>query len=123
MHKLLGFNDQQRQALDVTRRLIWWFYQDLKIYKRDPCRRRAAQMRARFGRIFTRKTGFVTLSIGGGTSIDRLQALRHGRKDELLRVLERPEIPLHTNGSENDIRCHQAQGLRRHLVRPRPASA
>ena len=21
-------------------------------------------------------------------------------------VLERPEIPLHTNGSENDIRCH-----------------
>ena len=25
-------------------------------------------------------------------------------KDELLLVLERPEIPLHTNGSENDIR-------------------
>ncbi len=27
------------------------------------------------------------------------------RKAELLRVLDRPEIPLHTNGSENDIRC------------------
>ncbi len=26
-------------------------------------------------------------------------------KAELLRVLERPDIPLHTNGSENDIRC------------------
>src|SRR3978361_335517 len=26
-------------------------------------------------------------------------------KAELLMVLERPEIPLHTNGSENDIRC------------------
>jgi hypothetical protein len=26
--------------------------------------------------------------------------------DEFLRVLDRPEIPLHTNGSENDIRCH-----------------
>ena len=25
---------------------------------------------------------------------------------ELLKVLDRPEIPLHTNGSENDIRCH-----------------
>ena len=24
----------------------------------------------------------------------------------MLLVLERPEIPLHTNGSENDIRCH-----------------
>jgi hypothetical protein len=23
----------------------------------------------------------------------------------LLKVLDRPEIPLHTNGSENDIRC------------------
>lgn len=27
---------------------------------------------------------------------------------ELLMVLERPEIPLHTNGSENDIRCADA---------------
>ena len=25
---------------------------------------------------------------------------------ELLAVLERPDIPLHTNASENDIRCH-----------------
>ena len=39
--------------------------------------------------------------------------LRHARpsaqtthKAELLKVLERPEIPLHTNGSENDIRSH-----------------
>jgi hypothetical protein len=98
VHKLIGFNDQQRQALDVTRQLIWWFYQDLKIYKRDPCRGRAAQMRARFDRIFTRKTGFVTL--------DRLLARLHARKAELLLVLDRPEIPLHTNGSESDIRCH-----------------
>ena len=44
------------------------------------------------------RTGFVTL--------DRLLARLHGRKDELLLVLDRPEIPLHTNGSENDIRCH-----------------
>ena len=54
-------------------------------------------MRARFDRIFTRRTGFVTL--------DRLLARLHANKAELLMVLERPEIPLHTNGSENDIRC------------------
>jgi hypothetical protein len=30
----------------------------------------------------------------------------HVNKAELLMVLERPEIPLHTNGSENDIRDH-----------------
>ena len=45
-----------------------------------------------------RKTGFVTL--------DRLLARLHANKSELLKVLDRPEIPLHTNGSENDIRCH-----------------
>jgi Transposase IS66 family len=28
-----------------------------------------------------------------------------GRKDELLRVLDRPDIPLHTNASGNDIRA------------------
>jgi len=35
---------------------------------------------------------------------------RLASRPELLRVLDRPEIPLHTNGSENDIR---AQVIRR----------
>lgn len=98
VHKLNGFNDDQRRAIDITRELIWWFYRDLKLYKDNPCPKRAAQLRARFKRIFSRKTGLVTL--------DRLLARHLARKDELLRVLDRPEIPLHTNGSENDIRCH-----------------
>ena len=54
-------------------------------------------LRARFDSIFRRRTGFATL--------DRLLARLHANKAELLMVLERPEIPLHTNGSENDIRC------------------
>ena len=82
----------------LVRQLVWWFYADLKAYKREPRKPRAAQLRARFERIFKRKTGFVTL--------DRLLARLHARKQELLLVLDRPEIPLHTNGSENDIRCH-----------------
>lgn len=98
VHKLTGFNDEQRRAIDITRELIWWFYRDLKVYKDNPCPKRAAQLRARFKRIVSRKTGFVTL--------DRLLARLLARMDELLRVLDRPEIPLHTNGSENDIRCH-----------------
>jgi len=98
IHKLIGFNDTQRRAIDLVRQLVWWFYADLKAYKRDPQKLRAAQLRARFERIFKRKTGFVTL--------DRLLTRLHARKPELLRVLDHPEIPLHTNGSENDIRCH-----------------
>ena len=38
-------------------------------------------------------------------STDRLLTRLHRQKVQLLRVLERPEIPLHTNGSENDIRA------------------
>src|ERR687897_2863588 len=98
VHQLLPFNDRQRRAIDLVRQLIWWFYADLKAYRRDPCRKRRGQLRVRFERIFRRRTGFITL--------DRLLARLHARKDELLLVLERPEIPLHTNGSENDIRCH-----------------
>ena len=98
VHRLIPFNERQRRAVELVRQLIWWFYADLKAYKRAPCRRRAAQLRARFDRIFRRRTGFVTL--------DRLLARLHGRKAELLRVLERPEVPLHTNGSENDLRAH-----------------
>jgi hypothetical protein len=80
------------------RALIWWFYRDLLAYKREPSRRRKAEMRARFDRIFKRRTGFATL--------DRLLARLHANKAELLMVLDRPHIPLHTNGSEGDIRCH-----------------
>ena len=29
----------------------------------------------------------------------------HANHTELLAVLDHPDIPLHTNGSENDIRC------------------
>ena len=32
-------------------------------------------------------------------------ARSHRRKHKLLKVLERPEIPLHTNASENDLRA------------------
>jgi hypothetical protein len=54
--------------------------------------------RARFDRIFKRKTGFVTLC--------RLLVRLDANKPELSMVRDRPEIALQTNGPENDIRCH-----------------
>ncbi len=59
--------------------------------------RERGELRRRFDALFTTKTGFATL--------DRLLARIHANKNELLVVLERPEVPLHTNGSENDIRA------------------
>jgi hypothetical protein len=97
VHKLETFTDQQRIAQQHVRGLIWWYYADLKAYRLDPTRRRRSELRTRFDSIFRRRTGFVTL--------DRLLKRLHANKAELLMVLDRPEIPLHTNGSENDIRC------------------
>src|SRR6266853_2659283 len=97
IHKLDTFTDEQRDAQSRTRDLIWRFYRDLKAYRLHPTKQRKAALQARFNRIFTGKTGFVTL--------DRLLARLHANKRELLVVLDRPEIPLHTNGSENDVRC------------------
>jgi hypothetical protein len=97
VHKLDAFTDENRKAQRDVRRLIWRFYRDLKAYRLAPSARRKAALMARFDRIFTRQTGFVTL--------DRLLKRLHANKAELLKVLEHPEIPLHTNGSENDIRC------------------
>ena len=98
VHKLDTFTDLHRTAQQHIRGLIWWYYADLKAYCAAPTARRRSEMRARFDRIFRRRTGFVTL--------DRLLERLHANKVELLTVLERPDIPLHTNGSERDIRCH-----------------
>ena len=98
VHKLDTFTDLHRAAQERMRDLIWWFYADLKAYRTEPTARRRSEMRARFDRIFHRRTGFATL--------DRLLDRLHANKPELLMVLDRPEIPLHTNGSERDIRCH-----------------
>ena len=97
VYKLDTFTDLHRAAQEHMRALIWWFYADLKAYRLDPSTRRRREMRVRFDRIFARRTGFAVL--------DRLLARLHANKPELLMVLDHPGIPLHTNGSERDIRC------------------
>ena len=98
VHKLIPANDKQRNAVEVAKRMIWWFYRCLKDYKLAPNLEQAQILRARFDRIFKRaRTGYATL--------DGLLKRLHRHKDELLRVLERPKIPLNTNASENDIRA------------------
>src|SRR5690349_5382445 len=90
------FTDRRHAAQQRQRSLIWGFYADLKAYRRDPDPRRRTALRARFERIFGRRTGFATL--------DRLLERLRANKDELLVVLDRPDVPLNTNGSERDLR-------------------
>jgi hypothetical protein len=88
--------EEQHRLVELQRQLVWWLYADLKLYKDEPTAARRTALRARFDRIFTRVTGFAEL--------DEVVARLHANKDELLRVLDRPEIPLHTNSSETAVR-------------------
>jgi len=96
INKLVGFNDEQRVALDAKRTQTWDFYAELKSYKQAPTAEKKAELDAQFDEIFTEKTCFATLN----------QALKRlvKNKAELLLVFDRPDLPLHNNESERDIR-------------------
>jgi hypothetical protein len=95
VHKLDTFTDAHHAAQQYVRGLIWWFYADLKAYCAEPTLRRRSELRARFDRIFRRRTGFVTL--------DRLLQRLHANKPELLMVVAR---------SARDPTAHQRLGER-----------
>ena len=96
IRKLTGFNDAQREALEMTRKLIWDFYQDLKEYKQAPGPEKKAALNKRFDDIFGTPTCYDALN----GALARI----YKNKSELLLVLDRPDIPLHNNLSETDIR-------------------
>jgi hypothetical protein len=96
IHRLVGFNDAQREAVATVRGKIWRYYQDLKAYRRKPDPERQAHLARRFDEIFKTRTCYATLN----QTLKRI----HKNKAELLLVLERPDIPLHNCVSESDIR-------------------
>lgn len=94
--KLIGFTDQHKKALEEVRADIWQLYCDLKDYRLNPDKTAKLSLEERFDELFSRKTGFI--------SLDKTLKRIHKNKSELLLVLERPDIPLHNNLSERDIR-------------------
>ncbi len=96
IRKLTGFNDSQREALETTRDRIWKYYRNLKEYKHAPGPEKKAALDKRFDEIFRAQTCFDALN----EALGRI----YKNKSELLLVLDRPDIPLHNNLSETDIR-------------------
>jgi hypothetical protein len=96
VYKLDTFCARQARAKEAVRAGIWDLYRELKAYRRDPVPA-AAALRERFDRLVATRTGFATL--------DRLLARMQANRAELLIALERPEVPLHTNDAENDLRA------------------
>lgn len=96
IYKLHAVSQRQVEAKEQVRCLIWQLYADLKDYRLAPTTEDRASLEARFELIFKRRTRVAML--------DRALARLHANKHELLVVLDRPEVPLHTNGTENDMR-------------------
>jgi hypothetical protein len=96
LNKLVPLSQGQRADLEAVRHELWQLYADLKAYKASPDPGRKEALAARFEAMCARPTCFASL----GRALKRLRQNRA----ELLLVLERPEIPLHNNLSEQDIR-------------------
>jgi regulator of replication initiation timing len=94
--KLVGFNDSQRQALEQVRTEVWQLYRDLKAYQVEPTPEAKQALSDRFDTLCATRTCFTSLNLA-------LKRMDHN-KSELLLVLERPDLPLHNNLSEGDIR-------------------
>lgn len=94
--RLIPLTDDHRAAHEEVRDAIWSYYQRLKAYRETPTPQRRGRLESDFDKLFLKQTGWTELD-------DELRKI-HGKKSELLLVLEHPEIPLHNNLSENDIR-------------------
>ena len=99
INKIITFTEAQRLAVEKVQDLLWQLYQDLKAYKNltpELQKQQKAVLEASFDQIFTQTTTFDLLN----QVLGRL----YRRKGELLKVLDRPDLPLHNNASEQDIR-------------------
>jgi uncharacterized coiled-coil protein SlyX len=94
--KLVPHHEEHRAAIDKVRHQIWELYKDLKAYRQQPDPTQRPVLEARFDALVEQRTDYP--SINGP-----LKEMRE-HKDSMLRVLERPEVPLHNNGRESDIR-------------------
>jgi len=96
INRLIPLNDVHVKAVDNVRDQLWQLYRDLKAYKLDPSAIQAEDIKFRFQAMCSTKTAYPTLNL----ALKRMGNNQH----ELLRVIDKPYLPLHNNLSERDIR-------------------
>lgn len=94
--RMIPHNEEHRLAIERVRQQIWELYQDLKAYRQQPQSAQMPVLTARFEALCQQRTGYP--------SIDNVLNEMREHQTDLLRVLERPEVPLHNNAAESDIR-------------------
>jgi hypothetical protein len=86
-----------REAIEKIRGEIWNLYRGLQEYKQNPFRELKEKLSDSFDDLFLKTQT-------SSPSLNHQLAKTYAKKEELLRVLERPETPLHNNGTETDAR-------------------
>jgi hypothetical protein len=94
--RMVPYNEAHRAVIEKIRTQIWELYQELKAYRQQPDPAQKPILEARFDALCDQKAGYP--------SIQQVLKDMRAHKADLLRVLERPEIPLHNNAAESDIR-------------------
>jgi Transposase IS66 family len=94
--RMVPFSAAHREAIAAVRGRVWELYQELKAYRHQPEPAQKAALAARFDAVCGERTGFP--------SVDAVLKEMAVHRADLLRVLERPEVPLHNNVSERHIR-------------------
>lgn len=95
--KIIPSNEQARADLEQVHERIWAIYRDLKAYQQAPNKLAKQAIEKEFEDLF------LNLKTSSSTLNQRLR-MTYGKKQELLRVLQRPDTPLHNNSSETDAR-------------------
>jgi len=97
LRRLAGSTAQHRQNIAEMQDVLWTYYRQLQAYRQAPTAEAKQTLEEGFDQLFGRcYRHHASLNIV-------LQQFRN-RKAELLRVLDCPELPLHNNASETDIR-------------------
>lgn len=87
---------KHRQRLEEQRTAIWHYYDRLKAYAAAPTPEEKAALWRDFDTLFEPNTGSILLD-------DRLRLTR-AKKEQLLLVLDFPDVPLENNRAERDLR-------------------
>ena len=90
-------DEPARQAIEQIRGEIRDLYKGLQAYKVAPSEELKVVLEQTFDNLFLKKRT-------SSPTLNHQLAKTYTKKDELLRVLERPGTPLHNNGTETDAR-------------------
>jgi hypothetical protein len=97
LRRLQGTNPRQCRNIDQMQERLWQYYRQLQQYQQQPSAALKAELSQQFDQIFRRH-------YRDHPSLNQVLTQFRHHKAELLQVLDYPQLPLHNNAAETDIR-------------------